>query len=226
MNRVLKTYLPALLFFGAIVALYVWDAPIQYLIEVTQEHSWLSYVTFVGLMFVATVVAPITVLPLVPMLAPVFGPFVAGLLSVIGWTSGAMVAFLIARYFGRPVVQHFISLEAVDKAIERIPEKTQFFMIVLIRMALPVDALSYALGFVKGIPFWSYSAATALGVSWFSFVFAYMGTAYIASEWPFIIGLGSLSLVVFVASWYVLLRQHKGKDRRDERTDEEVKSKN
>lgn len=209
MQRFLTTYLPVILFVGAMIALYVWDAPLAYLTDLTHAHAGVSHLAFVLLLFIATVFAPITVLPMVPVLAPVFGPFVTGVLSIIGWTSGAMVAFLISRHFGRPIAQQFISLSELDKAIGHIPENTRFFMIVLLRMAIPVDAMSYALGLVRTISFWNYTIATMIGVAWFSFIFAYAGTAYLDSQWALLIGISAVSIVLFLASWFILLRHYK-----------------
>ncbi len=57
---------------------------------------------FASIMFLATVIAPITVLPLVPLVSPLLGPLTTALASCIGWTLGAIVAFCIARKFGQP----------------------------------------------------------------------------------------------------------------------------
>lgn len=209
MHHFLTTYVPALLFLAACALFYLWDAPISYLSAVAETHTAESGVAFVLMLFVATVFAPITVMPAIPMLAPVFGPFQTGLMSIVGWTLGAMVAFLISRYFGRPILVRFVDLQKLDEMAARIPENTRFLTLILMRMAIPVDLLSYALGLIKTIRFWPYTIATVIGVSWFSFAFAYLGDAFFESNW-FVLGVvGALSVVLFILCWFILLRHSK-----------------
>ena len=59
-----------------------------------------------------------------------FRPPPTAVLSVIGWTIGAGIAFLAARHLGRPILEKFVSLEAVDAMTDRIPEDTRFLVIV------------------------------------------------------------------------------------------------
>lgn len=199
-------YAAGVLFVGLMLLFYFWDAPIAFLTEVVQANQKTSALAFIAMLFLATVFAPLTVMPLVPVVAPVFGPFLTGVYSLIGWTLGAVVAFFISRKFGRPVVAHFADISALDRMAARIPERTHFFIMVLMRMSIPADVLSYALGLVKGIKFLPYLAATILGVAFFSFAFAYLGEAFFESEWFVLLSLGAVSVVLFSLCWFILLR--------------------
>jgi len=164
---------------------------------------------YVLLLTLAIVLMPVTVMPLIPVAAAVIGPLPTAILSVIGWTLGGAIAFLISRSIGRPVLGRFISLEKVDALANRFPADTRFLVIVLLRMTLPVDVVSYALGLSTTIGFWEYTAATFIGVIWFSFAFAYAGDALLQGNLPLVIELIGLSLVIFVGSWYLIKKTNK-----------------
>lgn len=206
MKQFVGVYLPALLFVVVCLGLVFWPAPIAYLRNFIEGHTVASYAAFVALIFVATVLMPVTAMPVVPVVAPVFGPFLTGVLSVLGWTAGAAVAFLLARRFGRPLLARYVPLGQLDTALERIPPETRFMTIILIRMTLPVDIMSYALGLVRAVPFVPYLIATAIGVTWFSFAFAYAGNAFFTMNRPLLLVVGSTSLVLFIVCWVLLLR--------------------
>jgi uncharacterized membrane protein YdjX (TVP38/TMEM64 family) len=65
-------------------------------------------------------------------------------------------------------------------------------------MVIPVDVLSYALGLLSTVTLFEYTYTTALGVSWFSFMFAYSGNAVYTGNYVL---LGSIG----VASVFILL---------------------
>lgn len=156
------------------------------------EGSFWGPFAYVGALVAGTVLAPITVLPLIPLSASAFGPFFAGVLSVIGWSVGGIIAFLIARYIGKPVIRHIISLEEIEKWESRLSSETEFWGLVVLRAITPVDILSYAVGLFSKISFRLYALATVIGVTPFSFILAYGGEAL--SEGSFL----RLSLIVFL----------------------------
>ncbi|MDE1925485.1 MAG: TVP38/TMEM64 family protein [Patescibacteria group bacterium] len=121
-------------------------------------------------------VIPLDIAFLIPIGAAVFGPLPTALMSIAGWTLGAAAAFGIARYFGKPVVERLIGLERVRAVEQRIPKRNLFWSVVVLRMLVSVDILSYALGLVSSMSWGSYVAATAIGVMPFGFFFAYTGT--------------------------------------------------
>ena len=135
-----------------------------------------SMVVYVLILIVATVVAPVNAMPLLPIASGLWGWFFAGLLSILGWTLGALIAFVLARRWGAPLVRKFVSLEKIRKFEKMIPEENIFWSIVFFRMAIPVDLLSYVLGLFSHIKFRVYALATLIGVSPLAFIFAYIGT--------------------------------------------------
>lgn len=208
-------------FFAAAVTLFVvvafgaslvfWDTPFEYLKSFVGENHLISALVFIFLMFLATVIAPLLILPFVPAVAIYLGPFPTALYSIIGWTLGAVVAFLIARHLGRPVVGRLVSLEEIARYERYVPQTAQFWWLVVLRMALPVDILSYAVGLLSSMPLWQYTLATAIGVVPFSFIFSYLGVAFFGGRYEFLVGILVLGFFLFSLAYYFTTRNFRRK---------------
>lgn len=144
--------------------------------EVLVEGSgrYAGMFAYFALTAVAVVLAPVSILPLLPVAVSLWGEVWAIVLSVAGWTVGSAIAFLIARRWGRPIVQKIVSLKKIDEFEGLVAGKHLFLTVVVLRMVVPVDVLSYALGiFSKNISFFHYTLATFVGVIPFAVFFAY-----------------------------------------------------
>jgi len=131
---------------------------------------------YVGIIMIATIIAPINAVPLIPVAVLIWGSFTTAVLSILGWMLGSLFAFWIARRYGRRVVEHFVNLEKITRIEKMIPNEHLFISIILLRMALPVDILSYTLGMFTNIRFPTYFWATLIGITPFAFIFAYAAT--------------------------------------------------
>jgi uncharacterized membrane protein YdjX (TVP38/TMEM64 family) len=156
------------------------------------NDNMLGMAAYILLTVLAVVFAPVSTLPLIPLASGVWGWFTAGVLSIIGWTMGAQTAFLLARRFGKPLVQKIVSLEKLQRIEDRIPKGHIFWTVVFLRISVPVDVLSYALGLFSRMKSVPYFFATLLGVAPFAFVFSYVGTL------PFSYQMEALGFAVFV----------------------------
>ncbi len=136
----------------------------------------ISMVIYIIILIIATVIAPVNAVPIMPIASNIWGWAITGILNVIGWTLGALIAFVLSRKYGVPLVKKFISLKNIEKFEKMIPEENIFWSIVFFRMSIPVDILSYLLGLFSHIKFRTYALATVIGVIPFAFVFAYAGT--------------------------------------------------
>jgi uncharacterized membrane protein YdjX (TVP38/TMEM64 family) len=179
--------------------------------EVAEGNRLLGATIFACIMFGTTVIAPLASLPLVPVLAPFLGPFTIGLASFIGWALGAFAAFFIGRRYGRPMVAKFINMEKLKKYEEYIKPETGFVLIVLLRMMLPVDVLSYALAILSTVSFPIYASATLIGIFWFSFAFAYFGDALVRGDYVLLAIIGVASVVILGGSWHYARRIMNGR---------------
>lgn len=138
------------------------------------EHRILGIVVYVMFVAASVVLLPFSSLPLLPLAARVFGVWLTATLSIIGWWIGCLIAFQIAR-LGRRYLEKFTSLEAVDRLERKIPPDISFAGIVILRMILPVDVTSFALGLLKNLSFSTYAIASLIGITPFAFVWSYAG---------------------------------------------------
>ena len=157
---------------------YLVQSNLEYTKELIGKSS-ISVIIFVLILIIATVIAPINAVPLLPVASNVWGWFITGILSVIGWTIGALIAFSLARKYGVPLVKKFFSLKDIARFEKLIPEENIFWSIVFLRMAIPVDILSYVLGLFSHIKFRTYALATLIGIAPLAFLISYVGTLQI-----------------------------------------------
>lgn len=128
---------------------------------------------YVALEVSSIVIMPITTLPLLPVAVVLWGSFLAGVLSIIGWMIGGFIAFKLARKYGKQFVLRFVKIQEIERIEKSIPPGKVFWAIVILRMSLPVDLLSYALGLFTNISLKSYMIATFIGIAPFAFIFSY-----------------------------------------------------
>lgn len=160
-------------------------------------HPWLGAALYVVALSGSVVLVPFSSLPLLPLAASHFGVLPAALLSALGWWLGAIVAFGLAR-LGRPWLERITSLDVVDRLEARIPPDLGFGGIVLLRMVLPVDVVSFALGLLKRLPFRTYAIASMVGILPFAFVWSYAGGELSAGRWV-VAAVATVALVAVAA---------------------------
>ena len=141
----------------------------------------------------AIVVAPISMVPLIPVVSNVFGWFLGGVFTFTGWVLGSFIVFWICRRYGIDLIKKLVSLESINKIESKIPKENLFWDLTLLRMIIPVDILSYALGLFSKVDFKTYALSTMLGIIPFTFVFSYLGTVPL---WYQIIGLTFVVLTI------------------------------
>lgn len=138
-------------------------------------RSILGMLFYVFLLVIAVVIAPINGTPFVAVAAHLWGWVLAGVLSIIGWTLGSIIAFLLARRYGTALLKRFVSIKKLESYEKLLPKENLFWSIVFLRMTVPVDILSYVLGLFSTLKLREYFFATLIGVAPFAFVFAYVG---------------------------------------------------
>lgn len=166
------TLVIVLLFIISSVLTKQFEVQLQTLVEGYGYFS--SAIFYVILTILSVVLAPLNTLFLLPFASMVWGPTIGALLSIVGWTTGSVIAYYLARTFGRPLVERFVDLKKIDNISTAMPKENIFLWIVVARMTVSVDVLSYALGIFLKVPYTTYALATLIGVSPFAFIFAYM----------------------------------------------------
>ena len=173
--------------------------------------SVLSMGIYVLIFIIAVVIAPINSEPLLPIASQAWGWMTARSLTLVGWTLGSVIAFLIARRYGLAFLQRFVSLGKIRQFEKLIPQEHVFWSIVFLRMTVQVDFLSYLLGLFTRISTKKYFLATFIGLAPFAFLLAYLG------ELPFSYQLLALStgLLTLLLGIIIALERQKSLERKN-----------
>ena len=205
----IKLTVVILLIVAALIAHYVFDLfegftpdRLSNYLNSVEDYAPIIYI---GIMALAVIVSPIPSIPLAVASGMMFGSFLGGVYSLVGALFGAIVSFLIARYFGREIIQRFFRgkmLNYPDSA-ERV-----LLRIVLISRLIPVvsfDVVSYGAGLTSlSLP--KFAIATAIGMIPFTFAYTYYGAIFFVKPWLSVLG-GTFFLVLFLTLPY-LVRKH------------------
>ena len=144
---------------------------------VRDSNPVISASIYLGATITSTVIAPVTTLPLMPLIAGAWGSLIAGLLTIIGSAIGGLIAFLLAKKLGRPIISKLASEEDLKKIEQIIPREPEhaFWTIAFLHLVMPADILSYALGLLFSVGARTYFLATLVGISPAIMILAYSG---------------------------------------------------
>lgn len=131
-------------------------------------------VVIIATMTLAVVASPIPSAPIALAAGAVYGHYAGALYVAIGAELGAMIAFLIARFFGQATVNRLLGAK-VDYGL--LGSQNALTMTVFVTRLLPFvsfDAMSYAAGLSR-LHLWRFLIATLAGIIPASFVLAHFG---------------------------------------------------
>jgi len=136
----------------------------------------IGMVIYVLLNIIEVIIVPVNLLPIIAIASNLWGGFIAAILTIIGWSIGAIIAFMLARKYGIDLVKKFVPIEKINKIEKRISSEHIFWSLVILRIVLPSDIVSYALGLFSKIKERDYILATIMGFTPLAFFLAYLGT--------------------------------------------------
>lgn len=203
-TSLIKPLLATFVIFGVGVwlSMYTKDDVAQYVLM----HPVWGVVAFVLLGALAVVFPSFTNMMFIPIGVSMFGPLYAALLCILGWWLGSVISFAIGRYYNEYLLLRFTSFKNYMYIDKLVGEKNVFWKLVLLRMTMPVDVLSYALAlFSKRVSYKTNAVTTLIGITPFAFVFAYAGEMMYKN----MIWLTSTLAIVFVV--YVIISVKKNK---------------
>jgi len=170
---------------------------------VTQAGPWgpLLYMAVIAL---SVVVSQIPGAPLALVAGALWSPLLAGLYTVIGGFSGAMIAYALGKTVGQPLVKALTG-KTVSFSTEH-GEKTLGWLIFITRL-VPVfsfDLVSYGAG-MAGLSLPLYAGATLFGMVPSTMLLTFAGDRMQVSSTT-MLSLGSLFVVAFIAIPTLLYR--------------------
>lgn len=191
---------------------FFFDTPRMYAEEHLGESKVATSIVYTALIVVTTVFAPFAGLPLSPAVSIIIGPFMTAVWSVVGWAIGAFIAFFIARHLARPYLSRFVDTERLERYESYVPEKHVFWWLVFLRVIMPVDILSYAIGLASTVRFPVYAITTIIGIIPFSFIWAYGGNAILEKNYIMLSVVSAIGLVIFFSSFsFYYMRKRRNK---------------
>ncbi|MBI2888857.1 MAG: TVP38/TMEM64 family protein [Candidatus Liptonbacteria bacterium] len=205
-----KLYTAEIVVVGFLIALFVIAGYYSSVYEEFLIHSIGQYGIFGMALYVvgaliAEIIPSIVFLPLVPVAVTLWGSFLAAVLSIIAWTLGSAIIFLLVRRYGHPLVARLLGEEKLKTVVKMLPRHHIFLGVILMRIALPVDLVSYALGLFNIMSFKAYLAATFIGIVPFAFAFSYFSdTDVLFQISAFVSGVILFALII-----PVLIRQYR-----------------
>ena len=209
-SRYLNLWIAAAVF--AVVAL-VWMAGLIPQIDREVIENWVMLagpwgpVLIIGLMTASIVASPIPSAPIALVSGAAYGHINGAIYVAIGSELGALLAFTIARYLGRDLVEQWLG-NKISKGL--LGSQNMLMLTVFGSRLLPFisfDAMSYAAGLSR-LHLWRFLIATLAGILPASFVLAHFGAEAMEAGpnggiW-IVFGLGLLTAVPVVAAtlWF------------------------
>ncbi|WP_409254098.1 TVP38/TMEM64 family protein [Bacillus sp. SCS-153A] len=170
----------------SLVAFLVWFSHSFLSIGPTEIRDWiLSFGIFSSIFYVVIyilrplILFPASVLSIAGGLA--FGAFKGTLYTIIGATGGAVLSFLVARYFGKNIAAK--EWKGNKQKIQRQLEKNGFFYVLFLRF-IPLfnfDLISYSAGLSK-VRLSSFALGTFLGIIPGTFAYNFLGSSLVAGN--------------------------------------------
>lgn len=135
----------------------------------------LGMIIYFIIVIIGIIFAPLTTVPLWPLASNLWGWEIAGIINSTGWIIGGLIAFWIGRRYGEPLVKKLISLDQLRKYEKMMPEEDLLWAVILLRMTIPVDILSYGLGIFSKVKYKTHTLATIIGIPPIAFLASYVG---------------------------------------------------
>lgn len=186
----------AMVLFFAVAQYYARRYSVELQGMIGKEERVVGMAIYAAVAIGAIVVAPISSLPLVPIAASAWGSFVTALITLAAWTAGSIAAFLIARIYGRRIIGRVVDRGSMRKLERLLGADGMFVSALLLRMVVPVDILSYALGLFSTIRTVPYVAATVIGMVPFILFFSY--AIQIPVYWQAALAISTIAVVFFI----------------------------
>ncbi|HEY5038955.1 MAG TPA: TVP38/TMEM64 family protein [bacterium] len=109
------------------------------------------------LIYIVAVVAAFPASAMTLLAGALFGPVLGIIVTSVGATVGASLAFLIGRYFARKAVQQWIYKNKKFQELDEMTEKRGAIIVAITRLIplFPFNVLNYGFGLTR-IKFWEY----------------------------------------------------------------------
>lgn len=188
-----------------------------------QEHFAMAALVYIGLTIVACVVLALPGVTFAILAGVLFGPWWGTLFCLIATTLGAIIAFIVGRFFLKDSVKPMLSKnKLLNKLLFEEAEKSDILLLAITRLVplFPYNIQNFAYG-ITDISLAHYSLYTLIfmipGVALYT-----IGTAGFTSEenrWIYFGIAAALLAIVMITGWYLrnryLNEDHEGTEEKE-----------
>lgn len=158
-------------------------------------HPTTGILSFVGLAALSVMLGPFTSIPLVPPAIIAWGPVGTILLLFGGWLIGDILAFVIGRFVGYPLVAKIMGKASLDESLATLQKRLSFLLLFLFRLGTPSET-GYVFGILK-YSFNKYLLITAIAELPFAVLVVYASDALLEAGWQ--------QFIVYILLWVTII---------------------
>lgn len=174
------------------------------------ENHFLGIVAFIAIESISVMIAMFSSVPFGIAAISIWGKLNTFTYSMIGGMIGASIGYFIGAHALYLLIKKIIPAKEIEYYRKTIATKSSFWLILLFRLAVPVEISNYALGIIK-YPFGKYLLATAIAYLPFYIITIFASQAFINQTIWMLISLILLNLVFFLVFVYLFLKNIKKK---------------
>lgn len=204
--------LAAFIFWSSLSLQNFFQDSVNFLEEYINKNRALGGLVFIGLAALSALFSPFSSTPLIPPAIMIWSSGTVAIMLLSGWLAGDLIAYLIGRFARRTFANRLFSFEKMERYQNMIPTKAQFWLVLLVRFALPTEIVGYVLGIIR-YHFGKYFLATFLIEVPFAILAIYSGKALIAGNALMFIGLIALGAAVISVTFYFFKKNLKERDK-------------
>ena len=174
-----------------------------------REHPRLGMAAFVTLAAVSALLAFFSSALLVPVAVYVWGPTTCVALLWTGWLIGGIIAYLVGRHLGRPVVRALLRPGTLARYEGWIRSGAGFVPVFLLQLAIPSDVAGYLFGLVR-CRFRVFLPALAAAEVPYAIGAVYLGVSFLERDVLPLMALGAAGAFMSVLAFRVLRLRSRG----------------
>ena len=164
-------------------------------------HPYDEFV-FISLQILQVVVAPIPGELTGILGGYLYGPFWGTVYSTIGLTLGSWIAFMLARFFGEPLLENVVKKEVFEKFDHFMEHQGIGVSFILFLVpGFPKDYLCYIMG-VSLIPTWTFIIVSTIGRLLGTILLSFTGYYVGNGQYLFLTCLVAAGIIIFIVVYY------------------------
>jgi uncharacterized membrane protein YdjX (TVP38/TMEM64 family) len=131
-----------------------------------------------------------------------YGPFWGTVYSTIGLTLGSWMAFMLARFFGEPLLEKVVKKEVFEKFDHFMEHQGIGVSLILFLVpGFPKDCLCYIMG-VSLIPTWTFITVSTIGRLLGTILLSFTGYYAGNGQYLFLTCLAAAGIIIFIIVYY------------------------